>query len=917
MINQFVSDDCYGCGACVLECDRNAIIMKKNEEGFWYPSLDTDKCIDCLHCLNVCPALNTVYQRKHPLAGYAFIGNDDLRAKSSSGGAFGAIAERVLYEGGYVCGASFADDYKSVQHVLINDIKDLHRIQKSKYIQSRTGHVYQDVKDLLDTKKKVFFCGTPCQIAGLYSYLRKEYDNLITADLLCHATPSEYAWEKFIEEKGSVSEADFRDKTKFYPYAMRLQINGENTYESQMDCDFMQGFYIDLLCRNSCGHCPFPYFNRIGDVTLSDFWGVENVLSQLDYTQGCSAVLVNTEKGKNIVEAYLKETSVTMVEVSPEDIIMRNGAAQRHFTTHPGKKKFFRKLQEGLTFSESYYKAREAPHDFGLVGFWYTQNYGAALTAYALERTVQKMGCSVLMIDAPGTIFGRNNAVYDSSSPVRRFISQFCTISRRQESLYELQKLNDICNGFLLGSDQLWGWREGQYHQQGAYYLLDFVNSDKKKVAYGTSFGKTEFAGNIEDRNAFGFLLGRFSDVSVREKDAVTICKKSFGCDATWVVDPVFLLGIEEYIRVERRSILDESVWNEDYIFVYLLQPTKEKNRVIRQIAAKLDKRVIAVSDLDPNYVKFNLCDKWELEHYTELEVADWIKLIHHATYVITDSYHGFCFSIIFRKEFVALTPRDGLNRFQTIAEITGLENHIDICGRNVMEFEDFKPIDYLAVWERLQKEVDRSREWLENALKKEAEVQLPDRMYDMMRYSYLQLKEDLKSDYERQLRLRTDLKADYEQQLRKERDQYFALSSMLRRQNFIERKYIVRTYLLHKLAGRHIAIRGAGEHTTELLKLFSNSDLSILCIWDKEISGQFLGGYPVINEIYELKKYRFDTILLSSWKYRKEMAEDVREKLKENQMEDIEILDFYEQLQKDGIPMESEFYWYDWQLPT
>ncbi|MDE6433444.1 MAG: polysaccharide pyruvyl transferase family protein [Lachnospiraceae bacterium] len=544
-------------------------------------------------------------------------------------------------------------------------------------------------------------------------------------------------------------------------------------------------------------------------------------------------------------------------------------------------------------------KIREVPYDFGLVGFWYTQNYGAALTAYALERTVQKMGYSVLMIDAPGTLYGREDTVYDPSSPVRRFISQFCSVSERQESLYDLQKLNDNCNGFLLGSDQLWGWQEGRYHQLGAYYLLDFVNSDRKKVAYGTSFGKTKFVGDAEDKNAFGFLLGRFSDVSVRERDAVTICKESFGCDATWVVDPVFLLGADEYIRIERRSILDEAVLEEDYIFVYLLQPTKEKNRIIRHTAERLSKRVIAVSDLCPDYAKLYPCDNWEFEHYTELEVADWINLIRHAAYVVTDSYHGFCFSIIFRKEFFALTPRGGLNRFQTIAEITGLEDRIDICGRNTIEFENFKSIDYCAVWERLQREVDRSREWLENALKKELKIGSHERMYDMMRYDYLRLK------------------ADYERQLLIDRERYFALSSMLRRKSFIERKYIVRTYLVQKLAGRHIAIRGAGVHTIELLKLLGSTDFSILCIWDIKISSPFFEEYPVIKDICELKKYGVDTILLSSWKYRGEMAEDAREQLKKNQMQDIEIIDFYEQLQNEGIPIDSEFYWYDWQLPT
>lgn len=544
---------------------------------------------------------------------------------------------------------------------------------------------------------------------------------------------------------------------------------------------------------------------------------------------------------------------------------------------------------------QSFDGACKEVYDYGLVGFWYTKNYGAALNAFALANTIRSLGYSVLMIEAPGTQYGEDAHVYETNSPVRQFISHYFSVSNKQNSYYELQKLNDECKGFLLGSDQLWGWQPGGYHLGGAYYVLDFVNAVKKKIAYGTSFGKTDFHGDTEDNSAFGFYLRRFADVSVREQDAVGICDKRFGVNATWVVDPVFLLSEDDYMLVAKRNTMDMPLHDDPYIFVYLLQPTKEKNEIIRQIASSKGMKIIAVSDLDPKYDEAYQCDEWEFEHFTEIEVADWLGLMKGAGYVITDSYHGFCFSIIFRKQFIALSPRGGLNRFQTIAGMIGLEKKINIGRIAELDSSCLAEIDYNAVWNKLQPEIDRSRKWLTDALAKEYVPEEVDYLYDVLKFENIRIRED------------------YDKKLQASRDQYFSMSSKLRRQSYVTRKYIVRDYLIDRLEGKSVAIRGAGGHTDQLLGILSDSVVNIICVWDKNVNADTYGGFPVVRNVTDTEMREVDAVLISSWKYRKEMKEDVIEEIEKNNIKGIEVVDFYEELQQKGIPIDSEYFWFDW----
>ena len=200
---------CSGCHACANACPKNCISMTSDEEGFWYPQVDKSKCIDCGLCEKICPIIHKWQpdNSRTTTAMAAINTNEEIRLKSSSGGLFTLIAENIIDQGGVVFGAAFTDDFKSVRHICVDNIADLDKLRGSKYVQSKIGDTYKQAKEYLDSGRKVLFTGTPCQLGGLYSYLRKPYENLFTQDIICHGVPSPMVWERYVDfrEKKSAS----------------------------------------------------------------------------------------------------------------------------------------------------------------------------------------------------------------------------------------------------------------------------------------------------------------------------------------------------------------------------------------------------------------------------------------------------------------------------------------------------------------------------------------------------------------------------------------------------------------------------------------------------------------------------------------------------------------------------------------
>lgn len=326
MIDIIDKKDCVGCNACVQRCPKHCISMREDEQGFLYPKVDLDLCIQCNLCEKVCPVINQAESRK-PLETLAAKNPDDVvRMTSSSGGIFYALAEKIIEEGGVVFGARFNNQW-DVIHDYAETLEGVKAFQGSKYVQSRIGETFSQAEQFLKAGRKLMFTGTPCQIAALRLFLRKEYSNLLAVDVACHSVPSPKVWKNYIDSKKDISfdSINFRDKTNgWLNYGFSLSDKNNCVfYQKSSENVYMRGFLNDLYSRPSCVACPAKAGKSGSDITLADFWGIWNVKPDFDSHTGASAVIVNSSKG---MIAIRQLTSVNFEKVNYEDIIRYNSA---------------------------------------------------------------------------------------------------------------------------------------------------------------------------------------------------------------------------------------------------------------------------------------------------------------------------------------------------------------------------------------------------------------------------------------------------------------------------------------------------------------------------------------------------------------------------------------------------------------
>lgn len=298
------TNKCTGCMACADACSRNAITMQIRDDGHWYPSVNSDLCVGCGICEKICPAKSESNYGNNqglstPMAGWCT--DKDLIRQSASGGAFAALATYVLSIGGYVVGA--ASIATQVKHIVINSQDELFRLQGSKYLQSDTRGIYQQVKKLLTGDHTVLFSGTGCQVAGLLHYLGKKYDKLITVDLLCAGVPSSFIMSRFCEqEKITPEHIRWRDKENGWQHGLQLTITAnklKHKWKTQ-NCFFWGGFLGGMTNRWSCYNCQFTGTDRQSDITIGDYWGVRDWKEQ--WHDGVSLLIVHSDAGKKVIE---------------------------------------------------------------------------------------------------------------------------------------------------------------------------------------------------------------------------------------------------------------------------------------------------------------------------------------------------------------------------------------------------------------------------------------------------------------------------------------------------------------------------------------------------------------------------------------------------------------------------------------
>ena len=336
MIDIKEKKNCCGCNACYDICPKNAITLSTDIEGFWYPRVDIDKCINCGLCERTCPQLHIGALKKndfeYPVCFAAIHKNIEVRFGSTTGGLFSALAEQMYREGGYVGGAIYNKDF-SVSHFISNNPADLALLRQSKYSQSQTCGIYKEVKRLLMAGEKVLICGTPCQMAALRRFLNKDYENLIIVDFICKSITSPKFYAKYLdywERKVGSQLVSFKFKDKELGWRSLVKRfdfkNGKTMYSRAQDNDlYSMAYHGNIVSRPSCYFCQFKGFPRMSDITIADFWGVEKYayLKDIDDNAGTSAVMCNSSIGFTF---YKQLKNITSLETTIEKILPGNPA---------------------------------------------------------------------------------------------------------------------------------------------------------------------------------------------------------------------------------------------------------------------------------------------------------------------------------------------------------------------------------------------------------------------------------------------------------------------------------------------------------------------------------------------------------------------------------------------------------------
>ena len=714
---------CTNCMACYNICPSGAIEIIEDKDGFAYPSIIKEKCIHCGLCAKKCPALNLSRTKEiterfeTPDAYGGYSKDENTRKISTSGGVFSILSKYVFERGGSICGARFVKG-GTVEHVIVNNWDDLAPLRGSKYVQSNINNCYKEIKILLEQDKYVLFTGTPCQVAGLYAVLNKDYEKLITVDLICHGTPSQKIFREYLNEitNGKISEVtsvQFRAKTEHWrkPYVC-IEGNDFSIAHPASEDTYFCGFCNNLILRKSCTDCRFSKIPRQGDITIGDFWGVEEFDKELDDNQGTSIVLVNSPKGKEIFEKLKPEFKIikeTTIEAARKYNIINRKSIIHHNAT------YFRKEYAKGTHSslcELIKNSLDKKNGIAIMNYAFSKiNYGSVLAGYALQQKIKKYGYTPLNI-----CFHDNEAAYDIGN-LEDFQRRYIDFTPPEWSLEQLKKSNNYFQTYIVGPDVM--WLDFNDILDFRNYKFPFVNFSKNICSYAASFGYSKLL--RLGKNGEGWrpytsqelqeekrLLKRFSHISVREDTGVDICKNNFDVQATHVLDSVFLLSKDDWL-----SLVPKNARNEKFGAVsYIMHTEKQPKDVSEYI-----KNIENIKELykGDTYGLF-LSNQKKYKAYGPT-VEDWLNSIANCDMLYTDSFHGMCFAIIFNKQFITFcNSNNGYNRHVSLYKMLGIP---DRTARSIEDIQRLQNnhIDYEKVNSKLKEKIRLSEDFLEKIL--------------------------------------------------------------------------------------------------------------------------------------------------------------------------------------------------------
>lgn len=632
---------CTGCLSCLLKCKHKAIDIE-SEHGFIYPKINSAKCNDCGLCKKVCPSLNIKNLFNIPQKCYFAVGANSVREGSSSGGVAYELALALFRKQALIVGCVMSG-FDAV-HIIAQNEDDLKLMQGSKYIQSKAYHLFASIKDYLTQGKKVLFVGTPCQVAGLKRYLTLNYENLITVDLICHGVVSSALLDKIVHEEvkeieskhhislKNISNIKFRDKRiRNFNFSFNAQEPLGKEQNFQIDANnslFYKVFNVNLALRRSCGNCQYATGSkRVGDLTLGDFRGNKGFSSKMD-GKGASIVFINSHKGQQVFD-LIKDKFIKLEEVNLEEAKFSQANLKSSSKLHPASKEFIHKVFEQNMSVTQTLNSDLVSKNVAILNFHFEgKNFGAVLTAVALNKVINDLGYNAVNIDYH-PFFGRE---FEVNPKFEQFKTDNLPLTEKYTYLDDLTKLNEVFKSFVVGSDQV--LNHSFIKEDKAIYYLNFINCDKNAICYAGSFGaaKDSYLSKIDQdyKDYYSYALQQFDALSLREfKTGSEICNALGVENVCGVLDPVFLVSPIYWQTLAHHEISNEIAKSEGVVY-----EVNDKTPIKNQLAQKLSGLFFISAEISPYefLAKFSTCK-----------------------FVLTDSFHGTCFALIFNKPFVVI----------------------------------------------------------------------------------------------------------------------------------------------------------------------------------------------------------------------------------------------------------------------